>query len=187
MDNREKILQNAISLFSEYSYEGVGIKQIVDQSKITKPTLYYYFGSKEGLMTAILKEKIEPFLERIKHIIRYTGDVTGDLRIAAETYCFFALKNEKIYRLYKSMCAMPQKTKSFKLVKPYIKKENSMFRDLFKAISEDHGNIKSRYIIYAYTFKGTIEVYIKLVIANFEYKEEDLLYRIIHQFLHGIY
>ena len=51
---KEKIMSTALKLFCRGGYDGVGIQEIVDSCGITKPTLYYYFGSKAGLLRAIL-------------------------------------------------------------------------------------------------------------------------------------
>ena len=63
MDNREKILTSALDLFYARGYDAVGIQQIVDAAGLTKPTMYYYFGSKRGLLDALLGEQYEK-LER---------------------------------------------------------------------------------------------------------------------------
>ena len=56
--NSESIILNkATELFSAKGYDGVGVQEICTESKITKPTLYYYFQSKTGLLSAIIKEK----------------------------------------------------------------------------------------------------------------------------------
>ena len=51
MDNRQAILDSALTLFYEKGYDAVGVQQIVDAAGVTKPTLYYYFGSKQGLLS----------------------------------------------------------------------------------------------------------------------------------------
>lgn len=48
MDNRERILQCALELFYAKGYDAVGVQEIAQKAGITKPTLYYYFGSKYG-------------------------------------------------------------------------------------------------------------------------------------------
>ena len=52
MDNRERILQCALELFYAKGYDAVGVQEIAQKAGITKPTLYYYFGSKYGLCTS---------------------------------------------------------------------------------------------------------------------------------------
>ena len=55
MDNRERILQCALELFYAKGYDAVGVQEIAQKAGITKPTLYYYFGSKYGLLETLLK------------------------------------------------------------------------------------------------------------------------------------
>ena len=53
MDNREAILSEALHLFYVRGYDAVGVQEIVDAAGVTKPTLYYYFGSKKGLLETL--------------------------------------------------------------------------------------------------------------------------------------
>ena len=46
MENREMIMRCAKTLFYAKGYDAVGVQEIVDKAGVTKPTLYYYFGSK---------------------------------------------------------------------------------------------------------------------------------------------
>lgn len=57
LDNREKILECALDLFYQKGYDAVGVQEIVTLAGITKPTLYYYFKSKYGLLEALLRER----------------------------------------------------------------------------------------------------------------------------------
>jgi AcrR family transcriptional regulator len=45
----------SIALFAEKGYAGTSVREIVDRAGVTKPVLYYYYGSKEGTFRAILK------------------------------------------------------------------------------------------------------------------------------------
>ena len=60
MDNRQLIMNSALTLFYESGYDAVGVQQIVDSAGVSKPTLYYYFGSKQGLLEALLNEHFQP-------------------------------------------------------------------------------------------------------------------------------
>jgi AcrR family transcriptional regulator len=44
----------ALKHFAQYGYAGASMQKIVNDAKITKPTLYYYFRSKAGLFQALL-------------------------------------------------------------------------------------------------------------------------------------
>jgi AcrR family transcriptional regulator len=50
------IARTAAKLFAEGGYDGTPVSAIVEAAGVTKPTLYYHFGSKEGLAQALLIE-----------------------------------------------------------------------------------------------------------------------------------
>lgn len=54
--SREKILQAAISEFSEHGLAGARISAIAAAAQVNKALLYYYFNGKEALYTAALEE-----------------------------------------------------------------------------------------------------------------------------------
>ena len=54
----QAIMEAAVRLFSERGYNGVSVREITEAAGITKPTLYYHFGSKEGLCRAIVESVI---------------------------------------------------------------------------------------------------------------------------------
>jgi TetR/AcrR family transcriptional regulator len=51
---RQHILQAALRQFANRGYAGASVQDIVDEAKVTKPVLYYHFGSKEGLFRALI-------------------------------------------------------------------------------------------------------------------------------------
>ena len=51
---RERLLKTATDIFAEKGYAGASVREIVDCAGVSKPVLYYYFQSKEGLFLAIL-------------------------------------------------------------------------------------------------------------------------------------
>jgi len=58
-ENRKRILSAAAKLFSRHGFETVSVQDICDQAEITKPTLYYYFKSKQNLYDQLLVEAID--------------------------------------------------------------------------------------------------------------------------------
>jgi AcrR family transcriptional regulator len=51
---RRRILRAALKQFAHRGYAGAPVQTIVNEAKVTKPTLYYYFKSKAGLYQAVL-------------------------------------------------------------------------------------------------------------------------------------
>jgi AcrR family transcriptional regulator len=53
-DARQLVLESAIAEFAKKGYAGTSVQDILRATKLSKPTLYYYFKSKAGLFRAIL-------------------------------------------------------------------------------------------------------------------------------------
>lgn len=63
-DTRQQILQAALRRFAHSGYAGASVQHIVDEAKVTKPMLYYHFGSKEGLYSALIEWAADERLRR---------------------------------------------------------------------------------------------------------------------------
>src|SRR4051795_13309695 len=53
---REQIVAVAITVFGEYGFTGGSIRTIAERVGVSHATLLKHFGSKEGLLTAVLQE-----------------------------------------------------------------------------------------------------------------------------------
>ena len=95
MENKEKILESALDLFSAKGYDAVGVQEIAERSGITKPTLYHYFGSKYGLLEALLSTHYEQFRSVLSEAARYEGDLPMTLYRFVNAYFTLALQNVK--------------------------------------------------------------------------------------------
>jgi len=54
MNNKEKIFEKSIDLFSEYGYDGVSIRKIAGAVGIKESSIYNHYKSKEAILDAIL-------------------------------------------------------------------------------------------------------------------------------------
>lgn len=55
--SREKLLQTAAALFYASGVTATGVDAVVRAAGVTKPTLYTQFGSKDGLVAAVLERR----------------------------------------------------------------------------------------------------------------------------------
>ena len=58
-NNKEKIFDVSIDLFSEYGYDGVSIRQIAKEVGIKESSIYNHYKSKESILDAILEYYID--------------------------------------------------------------------------------------------------------------------------------
>jgi AcrR family transcriptional regulator len=61
----ERIVGCATKLFAEKGYAGTPVREIVEAAGVTKPALYYWFGNKDGLCTAIVKKAFDELDRRL--------------------------------------------------------------------------------------------------------------------------
>ena len=77
-------------LFSEHGYHGVSMDQIAAASGISKPMLYEYFGSKEGLLLACVERARGRLFEEIAAAVRRADTPERALRAGIEAFITFA-------------------------------------------------------------------------------------------------
>jgi AcrR family transcriptional regulator len=80
-------------LFAEHGYHGVSMDQIAAASGITKPMLYDYFGSKEGLFLACMERARGRLFEAIGGAVRGASDAESAIR--AGIYAFLTVANDQ--------------------------------------------------------------------------------------------
>jgi len=58
-EKNRNILDAALQEFSAQGYDGASMSSIAERAKVSKPTLYQYFGDKDGLFAEVLQEGCE--------------------------------------------------------------------------------------------------------------------------------
>lgn len=61
---REEILSDATSRFARHGYHGTSVRDVADGVNVSPSTLLYHFGSKEQLLTAVLRRRDEMLASR---------------------------------------------------------------------------------------------------------------------------
>jgi AcrR family transcriptional regulator len=89
----ERILQSALSLFSEKGYDATSVREICTASGITKPTLYHFYGSKEGVYRALVEGALERFRGELAEVMAGEAPLRERLQQMTLTY-FEAAQSE---------------------------------------------------------------------------------------------
>lgn len=92
---KEQLLEAAIVMIDEGGEANVRLEQLLKQVKVTAPTLYYYFGNREGLIleaqaerfSRVMRMEFPQFIEALKSCTT-ADDVRAALKFA------FAFRNE---------------------------------------------------------------------------------------------
>ena len=65
-DSAHRILEAALTLFAEKGFEATSIREICEAAGIARPSLYYFYESKEGLYRAAIEQVMRRCDERAK-------------------------------------------------------------------------------------------------------------------------
>ena len=63
MSTKERILQEALTLFAENGYDGTGVEQIAEKVGIKAPSIYKHFKGKEDILNALIDSAEEYYEE----------------------------------------------------------------------------------------------------------------------------
>ncbi len=191
-DNREKILNCAIHLFYQKGYDAVGVQELATAAGITKPTLYYYFKSKLGLLEALLKERCGPICRRLEEVAAsYQGEPKDTLYELACTFVDSAKEDRELYFLLLSLNYSARDNEAFRAVSPYMKRMFQATTDMFIRAGDKLGNMNGRQEQFAIGFQGIISHYILVMdergLSPEEISDPHAIWELVRQFMYGIY
>ncbi|EZQ15983.1 MULTISPECIES: TetR/AcrR family transcriptional regulator [Gammaproteobacteria] len=66
MNKRTEIIDGATRLFEAEGFRGIGIDRLIAPSGISTRTLYKHFGSRNGLVLAVLAERHRTFMDQLQ-------------------------------------------------------------------------------------------------------------------------
>ena len=105
---REAVLESAIAAFGRKGYAGTSVTDILEATGLSKPTLYYYFGSKEGLFCAILESAYDGSAQRVREKMqRVEGCYEQLVEVAAGLFEFASTHQNLMRLVFSSMFAAP--------------------------------------------------------------------------------
>lgn len=91
---RERIVASALRNFAEKGYAGTSLREIAEAAHTTKPMIYYYFNSKEGLYVSTLNDRLQAFADAIDHTTGHDSAPRERLRSFCEAYLDYFISQE---------------------------------------------------------------------------------------------
>ena len=187
MDNYHRLLQTALELFAERGYEAVGVQQIAETAATTKPPLYHHFGSKQGLLEALLAANYEDWFASLETATAYHGDLPLTVYKTAQAFFEFARTRPTFYRLQHSLWFSAPESVPHQTVAPYLLRQHHLLESLFQKAARDHGNLRGHHTTYAITLPGMLNGYITSL-ANAGLTPDDaIVHEAVKQFMYGIF
>jgi AcrR family transcriptional regulator len=99
IDNISVILDAAASLLESQGPTGLTARGVCEAAGVKAPTLYHYFGGKEGLERALIKRALEQFIQK-KSMPPSSSDPLEQLKSGWDIAVEFAIEQPGLWQLY---------------------------------------------------------------------------------------
>lgn len=183
--NKDHIFEVSLGLFAEKGFDAVGVQEIADKAGITKPTLYYYFKSKTGLLESIVRQMESEHIAVLESASAYRHDFFGSLTEILKAEICFALENQDYFRLRANLRNSAKKSESFRIFFPFAERLEAAMLNFFRLSANEFGNMRGKEELYSTLFLENICSVAKKVAANELEATEKNIYTIIHSFVYG--
>lgn len=186
---KEIIMKKALEIFANEGYSGTGVQKIVDAAGVTKPTMYHYYGSKEGLLRSIYETYFTSLIKNIRSIAAYNGDIMNTMESLMLVYIKMAKDEPLFFWLTYHLRRSPKNGEENLIVRHFYQAEHDAVFSIFDAITQYHTNLRGHeeFLILSYLslINGYIEASLeKETIEQISHHETVLL---VKQFLYGIF
>jgi AcrR family transcriptional regulator len=105
--SREAVLDAAERLMAEHGYEAATVAALVEEAGIPPSSIYHYFGSKEGVLLAVMERGAERFFDALPDIDQRVGARAEHLRTLVETVATTLEHHPDFLRILVVMAAQP--------------------------------------------------------------------------------
>jgi TetR/AcrR family transcriptional regulator len=103
----DRILQKALDLFADKGYDATSVREICEAAGITKPTLYHFYGSKEGVYRAIVDGALDAFRAHMVAAVEGPGDPAERLKRIARLHFARVRENDRLFRFILALIHNP--------------------------------------------------------------------------------
>jgi TetR/AcrR family transcriptional regulator len=106
----ERILSTALDLFAVKGYDATSVREICEAAGITKPSLYHFFGSKDGVFQALVTGAFDEFRQHVEHGLVGAGPLRDRLKTIARSLLADARARPKLWRFIHAVVWAPPST-----------------------------------------------------------------------------
>jgi TetR/AcrR family transcriptional regulator len=106
----ERILSTALDLFAVRGYDATAVREICEAAGITKPTLYHFFGSKDGVLQALVQGGFEQFRTLVNAALETPGPFRHRITVLARLVFESASQKPRLWRFIHSVIWAPPGT-----------------------------------------------------------------------------
>ncbi|WP_428773071.1 TetR/AcrR family transcriptional regulator [Vibrio sp.] len=125
---RQRLIENARQLFTSTAYHKVSMRRVAEQAGVNSALVHYYFGSKEGLFEAMLRETLAPMLSKMRTLL--DDQSQSNLADLMRTYTEEMSKVPQLPRLIAQVMQMPATDRQRQLIEKVMMDISKPMQDL---------------------------------------------------------
>jgi AcrR family transcriptional regulator len=105
--SREAVLDAAERLMAEQGYGAASVAALVERADVPPSSIYHYFGSKEGVLLAVMERGAQRFFDALPDFERRAGSQVEHLTALVETVARALERNPDFLRILVVMATQP--------------------------------------------------------------------------------
>ncbi len=106
----ERILSTALDLFAVKGYDATAVREICEAAGITKPTLYHFFGSKDGVLRALVGSGFQQYRAIVQAALETPGSFRDRVKVLARSLFESASREPRFWRFMHAVIWAPPGT-----------------------------------------------------------------------------
>ncbi len=156
-DTKEKIFMASARLFAEKGYNGVSMREISEQTGLSKPTIYYYFGNKEGIYTSLIHASLSHGSSFMNEILILKIPVKQKLVEIVKIWFRHVLRHPEFAKFILSLFTMTENLPFLENFTREAEKQKKVLADLFReGINSGEFGVSAIPELAAEIFEGTL-------------------------------
>lgn len=185
-DTKERILAVAERLFAERGYDGTGVQHLAEAAGITKPSLYHFFGSKEGLLEQIANTRYYSLEAILAEDSSSSSSLFDCLIDRAIRMLDWARDHEDLARLYLLMWFSPPGHPGHRAIVGMIDRVHGGAERLFRNLVDRYPRLNTHEALLAMEFLGLVHTTMGARLAGRLDVTPALVRKLIEHFHNGI-
>jgi len=186
-DRQIQIIKAADKRFARHGFHKTNMDEIARDIRIGKPTLYYYFESKDALYIEVIKWEFENYLESVNQIF-----ANDELTIPKRLEEYFLRKEnvrndfKLIFEIIVQFISERTTEPETELLKEYLTKEEELIKKILNAYYKDKIKAVSKALPYSFVMISWMIVVGKKMSSQLSVDKEFLSNEKIQQLIEAL-
>jgi len=116
---RTRLLEAGVKLFSKKGYANTSVREIVELAGVSKPILYYYFKSKEGMFHSIMDYALGQQEHMLEKALKRRGSVLDRLTYLYRIMYRVVMEDRNLFKLIHNLIFGPHQGEGLEGIEQY--------------------------------------------------------------------